>query len=170
MAQVQVYHKESRLRSLLKGLSWRVVAMMDTFLVAIIITWVVLGTPHLEESGWIMLIETPLKLAIYYVHERAWQLIWRDHQVSNREILMKTISWRIFATTMTFAIAYFIFNGKSGSTGASTSGQMATVALAISITELVSKTVLYFFHEKIWLRVKLGQVRKLYRRIKSKLT
>ena len=164
----QVYHKESRLRSFLKGISWRVVAMMDTFLVALIITWIVFGTPRFEESGWIMLIETPLKLAIYYVHERAWQLIWKDHQVTNKEILMKTVSWRIFATAMTFTIAYFIFN--NGASDDHTSSEMATVALAISITELVTKTVLYFFHEKLWLRVKLGQVRRLYRQLKSRFS
>lgn len=166
----QTYHKESRLRSLLKGLSWRGVAMLDTFLVALVVTWIIFGEPRFEESGWIMLIETPLKLLVYYVHERAWQFIWRDHQVSNKEILYKTISWRVFATTMTFLIAYFIFDQHNDTGDASMSGKMATVALAISITELITKTVLYFYHEKLWLRVKLGQVRKFYRRLKARFS
>jgi len=164
----QTYHKESRLRSFLKGISWRIVAMLDTFIVALIITWIVFGAPRFEESGWIMLIETPLKLIIYYVHERAWQFIWKDHQVGNREIIMKTISWRIFATTMTFFIAYTIFNQHSEAT--TNSEALAEIAFAISITELVTKTLLYFVHEKLWLRVKLGQVRKLYRRLKAKIS
>lgn len=165
----QTYHKESRLRSLLKGFSWRGFAMLDTFIVALIITWIILGEPKLEESGWIMLIETPLKLLIYYVHERIWQFAWRDHKVKNRDIILKTLSWRIFATSLTFLIAYFIFN-KSHVSETYTSGAMATVAFTISMTELVTKTVLYYFHEKLWLRVRLGQVRKLYRRLKSRLS
>lgn len=144
--------------------------MSDTFLVALVITWIVLGTPHFKESGWVMLIETPLKLGIYYIHERAWQLIWRDHQVTNRDILLKTISWRIFATIMTFFIVYFIFNRENTHIEASDGEKMAVIALAIPIIELVTKTVLYFFHEKLWLRVKLGQVRKLYRRLKASWT
>jgi len=166
----QTYQKESRLRSLLKGLSWRVVAMLDTFIVALIITWIVFGEPRFEESGWIMLIETPLKLLIYYIHERAWQFIWKNHQVGNKEILLKTISWRIFATTMTFIIAYIIFDQHNEANGVDGNGKMATVALAISISELVTKSVLYFFHEKIWLKVKLGQVRKLYKRLKTRFS
>ncbi|MEM8527020.1 MAG: DUF2061 domain-containing protein [Bacteroidota bacterium] len=104
------------------------------------------------------------------MHERAWQFIWRDHQVSNKEILYKTISWRIFATTMTFLIAYFIFDQHSETGDADISGKMATVALVISITELLTKSILYFYHEKIWLRVKLGQVRKLYKRLKARFS
>ncbi|MEM8527019.1 MAG: hypothetical protein AAGG68_20435 [Bacteroidota bacterium] len=46
----QTYHKESRLRSLLKGLSWRAVAMLDTFLVALVVTWIIFGEPRFEES------------------------------------------------------------------------------------------------------------------------
>ncbi|MEL6720423.1 MAG: DUF2061 domain-containing protein [Bacteroidota bacterium] len=153
----------------MKGLSWRIVAMLDTFIVALVITWIIFGEPRFEESGWIMLIETPLKLLVYYVHERAWQLIWKDHQVSNKEILFKTISWRVFATAMTFLIAYTIFDQHSGGE-VDASEKMATVALAISITELVTKTVLYFYHEKLWLRVKLGQVRKFYRRLKARFS
>lgn len=152
---------------MLKGLTWRAVAMLDTFVVALIITWIIFGEPRFEESGWIMLIETPLKLVIYYFHERGWQFIWKDHQVTNREVIMKTISWRIFATSMTFVIALTIFNNHT-EIATTTTTSNSTVAIAISITELVTKSILYFFHEKIWLRVKLGQVRKLYRYLKAK--
>ena len=69
---------------------------------------------------------------------------------------------------MTFVIAYTII-GKVNEANAAHSGElMAGVALAISITELVSKTILYYFHEKMWLRVRLWQVRRLYRRLKAK--
>ena len=58
--------------------------------------------------------------------------------------LLKTISWRIVGTLATVIISYVI-------TG--------TLALAFSIgaIELVSKLLLYFFHERIWNTIKWGK-------------
>ena len=58
--------------------------------------------------------------------------------------LVKTISWRAVGTITTVAISYVI-------TG--------TMALAFSIggIELVSKMVLYFFHERAWEKIKWGK-------------
>ena len=53
-------------RSLLKTLSWRIVASTDTFL----LTWLVTGsyTAGLTVSG----LEVITKMILYYFHERAW--------------------------------------------------------------------------------------------------
>ncbi len=169
MAEYAQPHKESHVRSIIKGLTWRVVAMLDTFVVALIVTWIVFGEPRFEASGWIMLVETPIKLITYYLHERIWQSVWKNHLVGNREILLKTISWRIFATIMTFVIALNIFEFYDKSNAVTSSLSNSTVAFLISIVELISKSVLYFFHEKVWLRVKLGRVRRMYKRLKSRL-
>lgn len=58
--------------------------------------------------------------------------------------LVKTISWRAVGTITTVAISYII-------TG--------TMALAFSIggIELISKMVLYFFHERAWEKIKWGK-------------
>lgn len=58
--------------------------------------------------------------------------------------LIKTISWRVIGTLDTILISWFI-------TG--------TLALAFSIgaIELVSKMVLYFFHERAWNTIKWGK-------------
>ncbi len=58
--------------------------------------------------------------------------------------LAKTISWRIIGTIDTVLISWVI-------TG--------TIALALSIgaIELVSKMILYFFHERIWNTIKWGK-------------
>ena len=58
--------------------------------------------------------------------------------------LIKTISWRIIGTLDTVLISWFI-------TG--------TLALAFSIgaIELVSKMVLYFFHERVWNSITWGK-------------
>lgn len=63
------YDKESRLRSLLKGISWRIVGTIDTM----IISWLVTG--NLVFAATIGSVEVITKLALYYFHERAWQMI-----------------------------------------------------------------------------------------------
>jgi len=58
--------RESRLRSVLKGLSWRLLATLITGLIAFF--W--------SNDVWlavkISLIEFPAKFLIYYLHERVW--------------------------------------------------------------------------------------------------
>lgn len=60
--------KESRLRSLIKGLTWRVVATSTIIAIAYYKTGDI--TFALEVGA----IEFVIKLALYYIHERAWQL------------------------------------------------------------------------------------------------
>ena len=62
-------YRESRLRSILKGFSWRIVATLTTVSIAYIIT----GEVHdaLKIGGY----EFVIKLAVYYFHERAWQMV-----------------------------------------------------------------------------------------------
>jgi uncharacterized membrane protein len=62
-------HQDSRARSLLKALSWRVLATLTTasiafFVIGEIVTAAVIGG-----------IEFFLKFIIYYAHERAWQRV-----------------------------------------------------------------------------------------------
>lgn len=57
---------ESVRKSVMKTLSWRVIATTTTF----VISWVVTGS--VLAGGVIASIEFWAKLAFYYVHERAW--------------------------------------------------------------------------------------------------
>ena len=61
--------KDIRTRSLLKTVTWRILASPDTFLIA----WLVSGS--ISIGGWIAMIEIVTKLIIYYFHERAWNKI-----------------------------------------------------------------------------------------------
>ena len=61
--------RESRLRSLLKAFSWRIVATLTTALIAYGITG------EIDTALAIGGIEFFLKFAIYYAHERAWQRV-----------------------------------------------------------------------------------------------
>jgi uncharacterized membrane protein len=58
--------RSSNTRSLLKTISWRVTASIDTFLIA----WVVTGAPLV--GGAIAVGEILTKLVWYYLHERIW--------------------------------------------------------------------------------------------------
>ncbi len=61
--------KESHLRSLLKAMSWRILATLTTVLIAYFITG------EIDIAIMIGSIEFVLKFLIYYLHERAWQLL-----------------------------------------------------------------------------------------------
>ena len=62
-------YRESHFRSLLKAFSWRVVATSTTAVIAYFVTG--------EVKAAVMIggIEFVAKFLIYYLHERAWQLI-----------------------------------------------------------------------------------------------
>ena len=63
-----VHYRESRLRSLLKAFSWRIVATLTTGIIAYLITG------QIEAAVMIGSIEFVAKFFIYYGHERLWQL------------------------------------------------------------------------------------------------
>ena len=62
-------HRESHIRSLLKGFTWRFVATGTT----IGITFLVTG--KIDTAIKVGAIEFAAKIFIYYLHERAWQII-----------------------------------------------------------------------------------------------
>jgi uncharacterized membrane protein len=54
--------------------------------------------------------------------------------------IMKSVSWRIVGTIDTMIISYFI-TGK------------VTIAVSIGSVEVLTKTVLYYFHERLWAHI-----------------
>ncbi|WP_431127534.1 DUF2061 domain-containing protein [Flagellimonas flava] len=58
--------------------------------------------------------------------------------------IVKSISWRIVGTLDTIIISWII-------TGT------LTLAFSIGLVELVTKMVLYFFHERIWNTISWGK-------------
>jgi uncharacterized membrane protein len=56
-------------RSLLKTLSWRFIASLDTFVIAYI------ATGKAAVSGGIVGAEVFTKMALYYLHERGWSRV-----------------------------------------------------------------------------------------------
>ena len=60
---------ESHLRSILKGITWRLGGTTVTILVA----WLFTGSINIAAK--IGLIETVLKIGVFYIHERVWNRI-----------------------------------------------------------------------------------------------
>ncbi len=62
-------YQESHLRSVLKGLTWRIIATSTTILVAYVLTG------EMDLAIKVGALEFVLKLIIYYAHERVWQRV-----------------------------------------------------------------------------------------------
>ena len=61
--------KESHIRSVLKGLTWRVIATSMIFGITYY------STGEMSTAATVAGIEFPVKLLVYYLHERAWQMV-----------------------------------------------------------------------------------------------
>ncbi len=61
--------------------------------------------------------------------------------------IAKTISWRIIATLTTITIAYGITKKIS-------------LSLSIGAIEVITKMILYYFHERIWTKLNYGKTLK----------
>ncbi len=138
--------EESHLRSVIKGISWRFIATTDTILVVLLVTCL-FDECSIGDALKIGAIEFILKLLIYYFHERIWNYFIATDPIKKLDSLFKTISWRIVATTTTFIISGAVLN------------EFNEVALFIALLELISKFMLYYFHERIWLKIPLGYVK-----------
>jgi len=67
---------------------------------------------------------------------------------SHLRSILKTISWRIIATTTTVTIAYFVFGD-------------ITNALKVGGIEFFAKMIIYYLHERTWQLAPRGSVRKI---------
>ena len=63
--------------------------------------------------------------------------------VSRTRSILKTISWRIVGTLDTIALGWFITGDP-------------TVGLKVGGLELITKFILYYIHERIWIKNKYG--------------
>lgn len=150
------YNRASHIRSILKGISWRIVATTDTIVVVLLVTCIA-GECSIGSAIKIGFVEFLIKLAIYYAHERIWENRRKGQEITPKSTLYKTISWRIIATATTFIIAGAVLE------------RFDLIALAIAGVESVTKFVLYYLHERLWLKLPLGRIRNaILRRITFK--
>ncbi len=66
---------------------------------------------------------------------------------SKKRSVVKAISWRTTGTIDTMIISLLV-------TGS------LTAALSIGVLELITKTILYYYHERAWNKIKYGKIDK----------
>ena len=62
--------KENTLRSIVKAITWRIIATSTTFLLAMF--FFKSDPSALEKASWVALAEILIKTLLYYLHERFW--------------------------------------------------------------------------------------------------
>ncbi len=67
--------QESHTRSVLKAVTWRIIATSTTFLLAYFVFKGADCEDALEKSTIVAGLEFIIKIVIYYFHERAWQIL-----------------------------------------------------------------------------------------------
>ncbi len=135
--------KDSNIRSLIKGISWRTIGTIDTFIIA----YYYFGDISLAAP--IAATEVLTKVLMYYLHERLWNTIsWgRIDKSGSSHIrsLVKGINWRFIGSMDTMVIS-FIYSGNPWS------------SFYIGTTELFTKVFLFYLHERIWNAIKWGRI------------
>ena len=71
---------------------------------------------------------------------------YQDDKTSEKPLrsVVKAVSWRVVGTLDTLIVSYLL------------TGEIA-VATSIASVDFVTKMILYFFHERVWNRIKWGR-------------
>ena len=89
---------------------------------------------------------------LYYLHERAWSHIsWGRVKVivkseQRKRSILKTITWRILASAYLIILSFFFT-------------QAIIVSTKIALTDAIANLIEYYFHERIWNRIKWGKTK-----------
>jgi uncharacterized membrane protein len=134
--------KDSNLRSFVKGISWRIIGTIDTF----ILSYFIIGS--LSIASLTAITEVLTKILLYFLHERIWNLFsWGRHKNKPAHIrsLAKGVSWRFFGSMDTIIISFIYSGNPLGS-------------LKLGASELLTKIALFYIHERVWALVKWGRI------------
>ena len=134
---------ESHFRSIIKGITWRIVGTIDTIVISFFLTG------HLSMAVKIGFTEVITKVVLYYLHERVWLHFLNGRSQTKKISFFKAVSWRTVGTIDTMLLGWFY------------SGNPLT-GLKIGMVEVMTKIILYYFHERVWHTVPIGSVRKWF--------
>jgi uncharacterized membrane protein len=128
-------------RHIAKTITWRIIGTLDT----IMLSWIISGSPTTGLK--IGLAEVVTKMLLYYFHERVWFKInlSKDGLIleSRKRHIAKTITWRFIGTLDTMILAWVISGDP-------------LIGLKIGFAEVVTKMLLYYFHERFWYKINYG--------------
>ena len=78
-----------------------------------------------------------------------------DVRDSHTRSLLKAVSWRCVGTADTFLVSFFVLS-FTGATGGDKS-HAAQISGSIAAVEVLTKVVLFYLHERAWLRFGIGR-------------
>lgn len=133
---------ESHLRSIIKGVSWRTIGTIDTIVISFLLTG------HFNTAIKIGFTEVITKVALFYLHERVWLHFLNGKEQSKSISFTKAVTWRMVGTIDTIILGW-IYTGNP------------LTGLKIGATEVLTKIILYYLHERAWHLVPVGTIRKL---------
>lgn len=125
----------SHKRHIVKAITWRIVGTLDT----ILLSWLISGDPLTGLK--IGAAEVTTKMILYYLHERVWFKV--DMDESNKRHIIKTITWRVVGTMDTMTLAWLISGDPM-------------IGLKVGGTEVLTKMILYYLHERAWYKINFG--------------
>ncbi|WP_042492101.1 DUF2061 domain-containing protein [Aequorivita sublithincola] len=131
----------SRKRHIAKTITWRMVGTLDT----ILLSWFITGNPWTGLK--IGLAEVFTKMILYYFHERVWFKINLSKKgivrESRKRHIFKTLTWRGVGTLDTMLLSWLVTGNP-------------LIGLKIGLSELLTKMILYYLHERVWYRMDYG--------------
>ncbi|MEN8188007.1 MAG: DUF2061 domain-containing protein [Bacteroidota bacterium] len=140
---------ETKRRSMVKATTWRIIASLDTTVIAYFVTG-----GDIKQAISIGGFEVLTKFVIYFFHERAWIKIKWGKRVEDlpgvktadtkRRSVAKATTWRVLGSLDTFILSKIFTNSYKHAT-------------AIAGIEIITKPVLYFLHERFWNNVIWGK-------------
>ncbi|MCB0510136.1 MAG: DUF2061 domain-containing protein [Bacteroidetes bacterium] len=108
-------------------------------------------TGHVANSLKIGFTEVFTKIALYWLHERIWQYFLVGKEQNRIISVVKAASWRLLGSLDTLMISWY-YTGEF------------KLGLSIASFEVITKMILYYFHERAWLAVPVGSIRKIFGR------
>ncbi len=152
---------ESHLRSIIKGISWRIIGTLDTMMISYFVQFFNLSftrqTTRKETASGEMfsnafligMIEFVTKIVLYYFHERVWLLYLKERSQTKQISAAKAVTWRIIGSLDTMLWSGVVLKDMEK-------------GVLIGFLEIFTKIILYYFHERLWHRLPIGTVRKWF--------
>ena len=133
---------ETRLRSLSKGIIYRIISIITL----VIITYIY--TEDLVEVTLITVFTTIIFLIVFFFHERLWQKIKRPKGQLARSVAKMFTYITLLGVIIMSAITYLVTDSVQITTN-------------VTLTYVILKHIMYVLNELVWNRVKWGKDEKI---------
>lgn len=140
--------KVTKNRSLIKSISYRVIGFVNTFLISFLVINDGVNDKTIKYSLYLALLVLIIKAITYYLHERFWNIFdfgRLNKTVSKVRSILKALTWRIAASTITLISAILITSNLEWTK-------------SIVIYEFINGILIYYVHERIWNRLNWGRI------------